>query len=68
MLINLTKDERERFAAYCQLEAESYDGMAKQMEKLPNMEPMVKHQRQFAIAFAVVAKHLFSQEEQTIGG
>lgn len=66
-MILLTKEERIRFATHCQLEAESYEGMAKQMEKLPNMEPMVKHQRRYAFAYAIVAKHLLSQEEQTIG-
>lgn len=65
-LILLTQQERDKFAAYLLQEAESDDGMAKQMEKLKGHEAMVKRLRQRGAIYAIVAKELQKIEEMTI--
>lgn len=69
-MVNLTAQEREKFAAYCRQEAESADAMAKQMAKggmpPPVMEAMAKKYRTEAMAHAMVAKYLVSWEEMEI--
>lgn len=67
-MINLTAQERERFAAYCRQEAESANEMANQMEKSHIPEVAVKKYRTEAVAHAIVGKYLTSGEEMTVGG
>ena len=71
MMINLTSQERDRFAAYCMQEAESATQMAAQMVKgeMPAavMETVAKKYRTEAAAHAIVGKYLTSGEEMSIG-
>ena len=57
----LTKEEREKFAAWCEQEAFAEDGLAKQMDLLKL--PTAQIYRQKAIAKILVAKELRSIEE-----
>ena len=55
-IINLTPEERERFAMYLYQEAETEKGLISQMETLPHMEMMVKHRRAKVAAMTIVAR------------
>lgn len=70
-MINLTPQERDRFAVYCLQEAESANQMAEQVEKggmsAAVMETVAKKYRTEAVAHAIVAKYLNSGEEMSIG-
>ena len=60
--------ERQRFARYCRDEAMSYSALMEQVEKLgPAMKAIVAHHTLFAAAYTMVAQHLESVEDQTIG-
>ncbi len=69
-MINLTAQERDRFAAYCRQEAESANMMAGQMRGMPAVvvETVAKKYRTEAMAHAIVGKCLTSGEEMTIEG
>ena len=68
-MINLTPQERDRFAAYCLQESESAAGMAKQAENMPgtSIGPIVQKYKNEAVAFRLVGKYLTSGEEMSIG-
>ena len=67
----LTKQEREKFAAYCEQESLSAKQMGEQMQKL-NMaaglnEQIIKKFKNEELAYGFVAMHLRSIEEDSIG-
>ncbi len=64
----LTTEEQNRFVVYCQQEADSYREMAKTMEDNGIPDVLVKRQKQYAAAYAIVATHLASMEPFTVGG
>lgn len=63
----LTAEERLRFAHYCREEAASYSGLCEQAEKIPGMGPLLEHHRRYAVAYRIVADHLESVQEFTVG-
>jgi len=68
-LITLTQAERDKFAAWLEQEAISDDGMATQMETLPQgrYQLLVKNFRMKASAKMLVVKEIRSIEEMSIG-
>ena len=67
-MVNLTPQERDRFAAWLEWEAKTDNGLVEQMAKLNLPEPMIKRKRAMATAKMMVAIDLRSWEEQTISG
>ena len=67
MMIWLTQEERERFAAYCTQESESKAKMAEAIEAQEHLgamrEHLTKKERAEAAAFRIVARYLSSIEE-----
>lgn len=62
-MINLTEEERLRFAAYCRQEAESAGELANQAMKLPATgTTMGRMLRVEAAAFTIIAKKLATTE------
>lgn len=70
-IIKLTREERERFAAWCEQDAASTLGIVEQMAKLlPGHSAVLglaKLKRTEAMAQQIVAKMLRSIEETTLG-
>ena len=64
----LSNQERDRFASFLRLEAETAEGMAEQIKKLPGpmMEVLAKKYRTEALACRVVEKILTSGETMEI--
>jgi len=64
----LTKEEREKFAAYLQQDAESSDAMAKQFDKMssPVVREMAKRERSYAAACLLIIHKLLSAEDMTL--
>ena len=64
----LTDQERERFIQYLQLCAETSEGMAKEIAKLPGggMEVLEKRERMKATAYRVILADLQSAEKMTL--
>jgi len=60
--MNLTDEERRKFAEYCTQEAKTYAGLAIEMEKLPMGIRIAVPIRTKAMAFAVVAQNLSNVE------
>jgi hypothetical protein len=69
-MINLTQQEREKFAAFLEQEAESALGLAEQAEKLktPPTDSIAKKLRIEVAANRIVAGLLRSTETDTIVG
>lgn len=65
-MIDLTKEERDRFAAWLEQEAASDKGLLEQMEKLPNMAAVISHRKNEIIAALLVARKLRSIEDWKI--
>lgn len=65
-MINLSKEERIRFALYCEQEAESASLLAAQAEKLPFSSHIASILRAEAFAYTLVANKLKSTEEMTL--
>lgn len=63
MILMLSRDERERFAAWCEQDADGTLGLVEQMAKLPNMDVIIKLKRTEAMAQKIVAKILRSTED-----
>lgn len=60
----LTREERERFAAWCEREAESANGIIGEMEKMKNMpRVLVEREKMEAAAALIIAKKLRSIED-----
>ena len=55
--LNLSREERARFFAYCIRESEQYKALAEQMKKMPGetFELLAKKEKQKAGAYAIVA-------------
>lgn len=66
-MITLTAEERRKFAEYCREQAESYAGIVKQVDLLPNGEVLAKPIKLRMTAFIVVGLYLEGTQEQTIG-
>ena len=67
-IITLSREEREKFAAWLEQEAESDDLMAKQADTLgSHAEPVARMLRNRAFAYAVVAKTLRGIEDYSVG-
>jgi hypothetical protein len=68
-MINLTDEEYRKFALWCRQEADSYEAITSQMEKVgPAMEIVAEINRSKMLAYRFVADHLDSTERSTIGG
>ena len=63
----LTRAERERFAAWLEHEADTYNGVIAQMEAL-RQELVVKHFKMKVAAYRIVAKDVRITEETTLEG
>lgn len=59
----LSQEERNKFATWLRQEAETDDGMSKELEKLSGHDPMVKLMKTRAVMFLLVAKELAKIED-----
>ena len=70
MSILLSKEERDKFAAWCEMEATSDDAMATQLTKMmgmKNVEDLIaKRMKQRAMAYSIVALELRKIEDMTL--
>lgn len=69
-MINLTQEERDKFATWLEQKADSDEKMALQTTKLdlgPGGDPIIKMLRAEALAARVIAKKLRGIEEFTVG-
>jgi len=62
-IVMLSREERERFAAWLEQDADGTLGLVGEMARLPNMEVVMKVKRTEAIAQKIVAKMLRSTED-----
>jgi len=62
-LINLTAEERDRFASWLEQEAETDRGFLVQMEKLDGMTPFIQKRKNEIVAALMVARKLRSIED-----
>ncbi len=67
-MIILTKDEREKFAAWCRWEIESNKEIMEQMKKVPSFAMVLKMKQDQALACRDVARLLESIEDMAAGG
>ncbi len=65
--MTLTDEEREKFIQYLEIDAESSEGIARQMENTHVPEVLVKQIKAEAIAFRIVAKKLRQLESFNVG-
>ena len=65
--MNLTPEERLRFAMWLEQEAATDSGLVAQMERLPSMAPMVAHRKREIEAHLFVARKLRALEESSLG-
>ena len=68
VMLLLDEKDKDKFAMYCEQNAESCKGMITQFEKMPGptMEEMVRREKQKMAAFLIVAADLRSGESVTI--
>ena len=59
----LDKTDRDRFAIYLETEADSSDGIAEQMLKLPATRVFAEREKEYAKACRVVAEKLRRTED-----
>jgi len=64
----LTQEERDKFATYLAMEADSSEGMASQMEKTNLPSVVIKKYKTEAMACRIVAQMLRSTHDERIGG
>lgn len=64
----LTDAERDRFARWLEMEADTDKGMIEQAKELPHMEVMVKRMTARMHAYLIVADVLRKTESMTISG
>lgn len=64
--ILLTREERERFAAYCLQEAETDKGLAEQMKKIGMMDAVIHEYETIAHGHAVVAAVLLKIQDDIV--
>ena len=62
----LTKEEREKFAAWCEEDARQNNQLAAQAGNLPGMGPVVKMLKTEAMAMTVVARKLRQIEDMNL--
>ena len=67
-MINLTQEERDKFATYLEQEVESSRQLIEQMEHIPNTTAMSSALTAEMLAERVVARKLRSVEIQSVGG
>lgn len=65
-MITLTQIERDKFSSWLEQESKSDDEMSEQLSKLTGHEVMVKHMKQRAMIFTLVAGELRKIEEVEI--
>jgi hypothetical protein len=65
-VITLTREEREKFAAFLEQDAASGEDLIAQMEKIPTPEALIKKYRTEALAQRIVAKMLRATEDATL--
>ncbi len=71
-MLLLIKDERERFALWCEMEAKSDNEMAGELQKMMGAkwqggeDLMVKRMKQRAMAYSIVALELRKIEDMSI--
>jgi hypothetical protein len=65
--VNLTQEERDRFAAYLEMDAASSKAIAEQMVNLPGaaMAELVRRERIVAAACLLIAQRLRSTQSET---
>lgn len=68
MIVSLTREEREKFAAWLEQDAAATLMLVEQMEKIGVHEMVKKAKRTEALAQQVVARMLRSTQEMSIGG
>ncbi len=68
MPLNLSQEERYRFIAWLEQEAEQGDIMAEQLAKISGPDLLAKKYRVESMACRVIAKLLRSIHTETIGG
>lgn len=62
----LTKEERQKFADYCEVEVDTYLQMVKQMQIASMPAMIIKREQTLLAAFKLVGKMLRDQEEITL--
>lgn len=65
-MINLTKEERDKFTAWLEQDASSTEGLMEQMKKLPNMSLIIQKKHVEVMSQRIVAKLLQSIEDSEI--
>lgn len=60
--------ERQRFIQYCREEAGSLDAIATAMDAMPHLEAVARHNRNRALAYAIVANDLEAVEDMAVSG
>lgn len=67
-MIFLNQDERDKFACWCEQQANSCNQIIEQLEKLgPHFEIIGKREKQFAVSALIVAQKLRATEEVSVG-
>lgn len=66
MILTLSREDRERFAAWLEQDAAGTLGLVEQMAKIPGTEVVAKLKRTEALAQQIVAKMLRATEEMTL--
>jgi len=66
-MIMLTQHESDKFAAWLEQEAHSYDEMQVQLKKLPGGDLVCDRIRQEVVAYMIVAQNLRSTGRVSIG-
>lgn len=67
-MVNLTDQERDKFATWLLQEAKVNDDLIEQMDKLSVPDALIKHKKMEVVAMALVAGILGNTEVQSIGG
>ena len=67
-MIDLTEEERRKFAAYCAQEALSYRELVEQAMKLPGGSALAAPLVQQRNAYAIVCRHLEKAERVILNG
>lgn len=62
-MIELTAEERDRFATWLEQEAATDKGLLEQMKQLEGMAPMIQHRKVEIAAALMVARKLRSIED-----
>jgi hypothetical protein len=64
----LTKEERNRFASWLELQASTSAGIIEQMKKLgPHLLPLIEREQNEAWAASIIARKLRATHDESIG-